>query len=429
MTQRRRKFCPGVCVAGTPYQIIRFIGSGAMGAVYEVEHRILQKVFVMKILHEDLVCVDDSARRIRRESKLLAKLEHVNIVKVTDAGFTASNVPFFVMERLDGETLASRMRYTEKWPTSDVVKLAVGILDGLGAAHSLGIVHRDVKPSNIFLANSLGIKLLDFGIAKSVGIDATATAKGITLGTPRYMAPEQAVGGEADFRSDLYALGVVMYELLAGVHPFAQALTPVEMMIAQAGWQAPPLRVHDDNYFGLHLIVENLLAKDPIARPDSAQAVKRSILDLEHSNLHCASPQSATELTRAVAPQRIPNMKKRMWIGALSIVAAVSAIYVSSRAPAAKAANARIKGNSDGQVKPYRALQVATSIEGQLEHSAPQLAAAQPQSSSAAERSCNSLAAPSNSQSIRIRRIPGISSLPSAAPSAWPIDLVDLTRR
>jgi serine/threonine protein kinase len=155
------------------------------------------------------------------------------------------------------------------------VQLALDLLEGLVEAHSKGIVHRDIKPSNIFLSQKFGAKLLDFGIAKLLSSSAAITAKGVTLGTPRYMAPEQACGRTADCRSDLYALGVILFELVAGEHPFAQAQTPVEMLIAQAGWEPPALFIgdssHNDEFVAL---INSLLSKDPKDRPPTAVAAR-----------------------------------------------------------------------------------------------------------------------------------------------------------
>lgn len=278
MNQQRRRFEPGTTISGTNYKIIRFIGSGAMGAVYEVLHRELDKVFVIKVLHQDLVEQDDPVRRLRCEWRLLARLDHPNIVSVIDAGMTREKVPFFVMERLEGETLLSRINREPRWPVSDAVCLAMELLDALVAAHSIGIVHRDIKPSNIFLAHKGGVKLIDFGIAKMFGTNATVTARGVTLGTPRYMAPEQACGKVADFRSDLYALGVILFEIIAGEHPFVNAQTPVEMLIAQAGWEAPAL---PSDRLGvtkeLVALVAKLLSKNPANRPSSAVSVRESV--------------------------------------------------------------------------------------------------------------------------------------------------------
>ena len=243
MSQRRRKFRPGSVISGTNYRVLRFLGSGAMGAVYEVMHGQLDKIFVIKVLHHDLVEHEDPVRRLQVECQLLGRLQHPNIVSVTDAGMTQDGIPYFVMERLEGETLYSRMSREPRWTTSEVVQLALQVLDGLVAAHDIGIVHRDIKPSNIFLSQNSGAKLLDFGIAKMFGTNATVTARGVTLGTPRYMSPEQASGNIAGFQSDLYALGIILYELIAGSHPFEQAQTPAEMLIAQAVWEAPLLAI------------------------------------------------------------------------------------------------------------------------------------------------------------------------------------------
>ncbi len=281
MSQRRRKFKPGSVISGTNYKVIRHIGSGAMGAVYEAVHCELNKIFVVKVLHQDLVEHDDPVRRLRCEWQLLARLEHPNIVSVTDAGFTNDGVPYFVMERLEGETLYSRMNREPRWSVQSCVQLALELLDGLVEAHAKGIVHRDIKPSNIFLPRQFGAKLLDFGIAKLLDSDAAITAKGVTLGTPRYMAPEQACGQIADCRSDLYSLGVILFELVAGEHPFAQAQTPVEMLIAQAGWEPPPLRIggvgQTDEFIA---IVGKLLSKNPKDRPATAVAARNCFLGI-----------------------------------------------------------------------------------------------------------------------------------------------------
>ncbi len=281
MSQCRRRYRPGSKLSGTSYRVVRFIGSGAMGAVYEVHHEELGKNFVIKALHQDLVQHDEPVRRLRSEWRALARLEHPNIVAVTDAGVTLDGIPYFVMECLSGETLLSRMNREIRWPVIRVVAFALDLLDGIAAAHAIGIVHRDIKPPNIFLPKKGGVKLLDFGIAKAFGRSATVTVKGVTLGTPRYMAPEQAIGDEADTRSDLYAVGVILFELIAGRHPFAQAQTPVEMLIAHANWKAPPL---PRDTVGLPpklaTIVANLLSKDPNERPTTALIVRERLQNL-----------------------------------------------------------------------------------------------------------------------------------------------------
>jgi eukaryotic-like serine/threonine-protein kinase len=284
---QRRRFKPGSMIPGTNYRVLRPIGSGAMGAVYEVMHGELDKVFVMKVLHHDLVEHEDPVRRLRRECRLLALLQHPNVVSVTDAGMTHDGIPYFIMERLEGETLYARMRRQSGWRVADVLRLVLEIVEGLVAAHEMGIVHRDIKPSNIFLTNTSGVKLLDFGIAKMLGTDAAVTARGVTLGTPRYMSPEQACGNVAEFRSDLYSLGILMFELIAGTHPFEQAQSPAEMLIAQASWRAPPLPLAKvGGAKDLVGLVAELLSKVPSERPATASCVRERIRSI------------ASELTR-----------------------------------------------------------------------------------------------------------------------------------
>jgi len=304
MNQHRRKYRPGSRIPGTSYTATRFLGSGAMGAVYEVVHAELDKIFVMKVLHHDLTMLADPVLRMRSECRLLARIEHPNIVKVTDAGMIEEKVPFFVMERLEGETLGQCMAQEMSWGVQDVVLLAIELLNGLAAAHAKGIVHRDIKPSNIFITRDSRVKILDFGIAKSMGVNAIVTAKGITLGTPRYMAPEQAIGESADARADLYALGIVMHELLAGEHPFAHAMTPVEMLIAQAGWRAPRLPLTRlEGVADLGLIVAKLLTKDRNARPASATVVRDWLSTISQSLL-ARGVQSRFRTGEPVAAER-----------------------------------------------------------------------------------------------------------------------------
>ena len=340
MSQRRRKFRPGSVIAGTNYRVLRFLGSGAMGAVYEVVHGRLDKPFVIKVLHHDLADHDDPVRRLCVECRLLGRLQHPNIVTVTDAGMTHDGLPYFVMERLQGETLYSRMCREPRWAVPDVIRLAIQVLDGLVAAHHMGIIHRDIKPSNIFLSQDAGIKLLDFGIAKMFGTSATVTAKGVTLGTPRYMSPEQASGNVAGFRSDLYALGIIVYELIVGSHPFQNAQTPAEMLIAQATWEAPLLptdiagRAKD-----LGPLVAKLLAKNPATRPASAAAVRecmqRIAWQLANAPITRERSNRVRPAKRAKSPQRAGRQRSLsrwgMTLAAIAVAASILAVFTPIR--------------------------------------------------------------------------------------------------
>jgi serine/threonine-protein kinase len=278
----QREFSDGELIPGTRYRVVGLIGSGGMGSVYEVEHVELGKRFVLKALLRSLTNRDDLVHRLRNEWRALGKLEHRNIVSVTDAGITTTGLPYFVMERLQGETLAVRLRRERRIPVRDAITIAADVLEGLSAAHRIGIVHRDVKPPNIFLVKNRPAKLLDFGIAKVLDPKASQiTGRGIAIGTPRYMAPEQATGGAVDARTDLYSVGLILFEMIAGAGPFDGARDPNEVFLAHIGKTAPPLTsVAPLAPAALDSWVARLLAKKPELRPDDAEAVARALREL-----------------------------------------------------------------------------------------------------------------------------------------------------
>lgn len=272
MLDRKEIMRPGAPLTGTAFTVVRYLGSGSMGAAYEVVHRELGKSFVAKVLHSDLVEHVEAVGRLRREWRLLASIGHPCVVAVSDAGVTQDGIPYFIMEHLMGETLAARMK-RKAWRLREILPIAMQVAEGLSAIHAMGIVHRDIKPANVFLTHPHGLKILDFGIAKMQGLAPCLTKKGATLGTPRYIAPEQAMGHEPDFRADLYSLGIILYEMLSGHHPFEDARTPVEMMIAQTNWTVPVLPERSSVESALNELVLALLAKEARMRPRSASHV------------------------------------------------------------------------------------------------------------------------------------------------------------
>jgi eukaryotic-like serine/threonine-protein kinase len=268
-----REFQDGELVPGTRYRVTRLIGSGGMGRVYEVEHVELGKRFVLKALQRELSRREDLVARLRNEWRALARLEHPNIVNVTDAGTSDSGVPFYVMERLEGETLSALLHRHRRLVPQQALAIAAGILDGLHAAHQIGVVHRDVKPPNIFLTAPTMVKVLDFGIAKIKDAKDVITARGLAVGTPRYMSPEQAQGSAVDARSDIYATGLMLFEMVSGVGPFDDARDHNELLLAHLGRQAPLLSSISVVAPELDAIVAGMLAKDPRERPPSARQV------------------------------------------------------------------------------------------------------------------------------------------------------------
>jgi eukaryotic-like serine/threonine-protein kinase len=206
------------------YRVLEKIGEGGMSEVFEAEHIHLGKKVALKLLRRELASDAQAVERFRREARTTSTLGHPNVVHVIDFGHAADGSLYLAMEWLSGETLAARL---EEGPLPQDLALEVieQVCDGLAAAHAAGVVHRDMKPANVFLAHdgrgALVAKVLDFGIAKLAMTDSSLTRTGTFVGTPDYIAPEQALGEEVDGRADVYSVGVMLYQLLTGTVPFS----------------------------------------------------------------------------------------------------------------------------------------------------------------------------------------------------------------
>ncbi len=267
-----REYQDGEIVAGTPYRVIRLLGAGGMGSVYEVEHIELGRHYVLKSLLRTLASRQDLIARMRNEWRALGRLRHPNIVDVINAGTTSSDVPYYVMELLQGETVRERLARVGKVPIGEAVRIAQATLLGLAAAHAIGVIHRDIKPANIFLTKEGAVKVLDFGIAQTrmMGMPKI-TAQGLAIGTPRYMSPEQASGEKADARSDVYATGLLLFEMMAGHGPFDDLGDSTQQMLAHLHRPARPLSELIELPAELEALIARALAKAPRERPRSAQ--------------------------------------------------------------------------------------------------------------------------------------------------------------
>jgi serine/threonine protein kinase len=206
---------------GAPYVVIRPVGHGGMGEIYEAEHTELGRRVALKVLHHHHQDRADLAARLREEARLLGRLRHRNLVEVFDLGVTADERPWFAMPLLRGRDLRDELARVGALPAPVAAALVAQALDGLAAAHAAGLVHRDVKLENLFLEEDGTLKVLDFGVAKVVRAGSVGrTEPGASPGTPRTMAPEQCAGDPVDARADLYAVGLVLYELITGRGPF-----------------------------------------------------------------------------------------------------------------------------------------------------------------------------------------------------------------
>lgn len=205
---------------GTPFVVLRLLGQGGMGEVYEAEHHDLGRRCALKVLHHAHRDRPDLAARMREEARVLAALRHRNLVDVFDLGVTGDGRPYFVMEMLSGRDLGKELARFGVLAVPTALGMVAEALDGLAASHSMGVIHRDIKPENLFVCDDGTLKILDFGIAKATRGGTPLTSHGSVVGTARCMAPEQFTSGAIDPRTDVYAAGLVLYELVTGRGPF-----------------------------------------------------------------------------------------------------------------------------------------------------------------------------------------------------------------
>jgi serine/threonine-protein kinase len=262
------------------YRLIRQISSGGMGSVYEAEHTMLNRQCAIKLILPRWSLHPHLLARFQREVQVLAGIAHPNVVQIHDFGFTNEGVFYFVMEFLDGKNLEESVQENGPLTPSQVIQVLLQMTDALDGVHQSGIVHRDVKPSNIFLCNSPHgptAKLLDFGLTKSESVlesDQQLTQDGAIIGTPAYMSPEQASGDIVDHRTDLYSLGAVAHFSLTGKRVFERP-TSVETLTAHIN-SKPPLLTGTTGTLPKNLqeVVHRCLAKDPRCRFQSAAELR-----------------------------------------------------------------------------------------------------------------------------------------------------------
>ena len=295
--------------------LTRLLGAGSFGAVYEARQLDLDRLEAIKILHERWV--DDAGHDVRarflEEARVMARMRSPHLVAVYDWGTLPGGLPFFVMERLHGQTLRARLREQGPLPLPEVFDVAAQILAGLCDAHAHGVVHRDVKPENIFLAED-GVKLLDFGLAQTPVMLTSDAA----VGTPLYMAPEAITDPRrADARTDLYAASVVMHELLSGVVPFRRPDVGPRALEATDAREPPlPLRVHREGVPAeLEALVRAGLAERPEDRPRTAREMLDRLTAIRTRWLEGAgsrqSHQRAENERAAAGSQRGPGIAAR----------------------------------------------------------------------------------------------------------------------
>ncbi|OIP44177.1 MAG: hypothetical protein AUK47_01465 [Deltaproteobacteria bacterium CG2_30_63_29] len=250
------------------YVIETSIGLGGMGEVFKARDEELNEVVALKLIRDAHLSSPDILERFRREVTAARRVQHPNIVRIFDLG-KADGLLFISMEWVEGDSLREMMRRQARLPARSVAPLARQILSALGAAHDAGIVHRDLKPENVLIASGQVLKLIDFGIAKLEHLESLTATRSI-LGTPEYMAPEQIRGEAVDPRTDLYALGIILYEMLSGKLPFSGS-SPIAVGFAHCTQTAEPLHGVADVPEAWSAYVMKAISRAPDQRYASAQ--------------------------------------------------------------------------------------------------------------------------------------------------------------
>jgi serine/threonine-protein kinase len=309
------------------YVVESVLGEGGMGVVYAAHHAIIDKRVAIKVLRKEAAADESSAHRFLAEAKAASKIGHQNIVDITDFGVLADGHAYFVMEHLQGVTLGKVMGREGPLPPGRATRIAIQVCRGLHTAHSKNIVHRDLKPENVFLLERDGVadfvKIVDFGIARDTTSTKRLTVAGMVMGTPEYMAPEQASGQETDHRVDQYALGCILYEMVTGQVPFhgenpMQTLTkhvfdavtlPSKLrpeLIIPAELEAIIMRTlakkRDDRYADLDRLMQALLVVEPKLREIAVPASAR------RGRAVAAQPVDSLISGEVTVPRRRPTM-------------------------------------------------------------------------------------------------------------------------
>lgn len=258
------------------YRVVRLVGEGGMGQVYEAQHVNINKRFALKLLRPEIVSNAEAVARFRQEAWASSSIGHENIIEIEDFATLPSGAVYLAMEFLDGQPLSERMREETPIGFGEALDVMLQVASGLSAAHDKSIVHRDMKPENVFLAQKYGrplVKILDFGIAKVSGAEGnkSLTRTGTIFGTPHYMSPEQALGKPLDHRADIYSVGVIMYELFTGKVPF-EAESFMGILTKHITTQpTPPTQVAPERNIApaIEAVILRALAKEPEERYQS----------------------------------------------------------------------------------------------------------------------------------------------------------------
>jgi eukaryotic-like serine/threonine-protein kinase len=296
-------------IIASKYRVEQMLGRGGMGAVFRVTHSVTGKSFAVKWLLQPLGAGPENAQRFIREAQVAGRVDHPNVVEVYDIGEDRGSM-YMVMELLQGESLAQHLSQVGRLPPSRACQLLIPVTRGLAAAHKSGIIHRDLKPDNIFLSvSTLGEprpKILDFGISKmsalTSDVSSALTREGVVMGTPHYMAPEQLRSNKVDQRCDVYALGVILYQMLSGKLPFVGDNFPDLMLKIVSETPVPLAKLASETPVDLITVVERAMARNPEERFESVAELGRALERFGEGALFDAEPTLSTRPPSSIMP-------------------------------------------------------------------------------------------------------------------------------
>jgi serine/threonine protein kinase len=291
-----------------PYRVLGELGAGGMGVVFRAEDPLLKRPVALKVLHPRYAADPAARARFVREARSQAAVEHDRVVPIFLVG-EANGVPFIKMPLLRGESLEASLKRDPRPPAAEVARVGRQVAEGLAAAHQAGLVHRDIKPGNVWLAGARRrVKILDFGLARPATGPAAAgeplSAVGAVVGTPYYMAPEQARGEPIDHRCDLFSLGVVLYQMATGRLPFTGPTPAAVVTALTADRPTPPAELAPNLPPALSILILRLLADDPADRPPTARSVA---VELRQIELGLAGELVATPVDPVRAGEQDPS--------------------------------------------------------------------------------------------------------------------------
>jgi len=322
------------------YRIIKQLGRGGMGVVYQAEDTQLHRMAALKVMRPDYAADDEARARFIREARAAAALKHDHIVTIYQVG-EENGVPFLAMEFLAGKSLEEWLRPDRRATVPETLLIGKQIARGLAAAHAARLVHRDIKPANLWLEAPRGrVKILDFGLARlAAGEFTNLTQDGSVLGTPAFMAPEQARGDVVDHRCDLFSMGCVLYRMITGRLPFQGTTTFAVLTAIASETPRPAIKIRPEIPPRLSDLVDRLLAKNPQDRPESAQAVLEELVAIEQEvkqppappSLLSSGPHSLGPVVAAVPMIKAPSLlgrKKAPWLWGYAALGASAAVLI-----------------------------------------------------------------------------------------------------